>query len=217
MRVAAKTGKGRKRTAGSAPQRAVADTSDPPSVVASYLQALNDPAALIDEQQVARLERELAEERSDYLRRLELRTELRRAQVPPLDELERAFVTVAKAWADEHGIAAEAFRLEGVPANVLSKAGFRLPASATTPARQRPPGEHRQRIPLGAVLAAAEQLPVLTTRSLQAASGCSEKPARKAIRRLWDEGRITERRTSSGARVWPRAYVWVDADEGTGA
>lgn len=46
---------------------------------------------------------------------------------------ERDFVAVGKRWADEHGVTVSAFLAEGVPADLLRAAGFKVSQSDSDP------------------------------------------------------------------------------------
>jgi len=71
-------------------------------------------------------------ESADPLKALNLRQERRNLQVElagfnqqvDLDGVERAFVAVAKAYGERGGISYEVWREQGVPADVLKKAGI---------------------------------------------------------------------------------------------
>jgi len=61
-----------------------------------------------------------------YQARISLKSELAgKQEVSPLDELEMAFVAVAKAYSQRRGISAAAWREVGVPARVLRAAGIK--------------------------------------------------------------------------------------------
>lgn len=71
------------------------------------------------------------DEESDPLKRVEMHQQLIDAEqdlkaadkVARLEELEKAFVDVAQSYSDRKGISYSAWRQEGVPAEVLRKAG----------------------------------------------------------------------------------------------
>jgi hypothetical protein len=95
-------------------------TTDPAQAVADYLRWQNDPSSVSVD--TSELEQRLAAS-DDPLERLQLRSELERAQdVGP--QLEAAFVAHASTWAQQHDVTAGAFQAEGVDGSVLERAGM---------------------------------------------------------------------------------------------
>jgi hypothetical protein len=150
-------------------------------VVRSYLTALRDPAALRDDEAITEIEQKI-EATDDEIERLKLRQQLLDAKAPSLERFEAEFITHAKAWADEHGVTAEAFASEGVPTGVLRRAGFRVggrgraprAASGGTGTRKRTrvtSDEVRAAIPKG----------TFTIKTLQEKSGASPAVVRKVV------------------------------------
>ena len=152
------------------------------SAVRDYLVALKDPSALRNDSEIETLRKRL-EESDDELDRLSLRQQLMDLEKPSIDRFEQAFVTHAKAWADERGISAQAFTEEGVPASVLRKAGFRAGgrgrrSSGTRSSRST--GGTRSRVTSEQVRGAIPQQP-FTIKQLQEASGASPAVVRKVV------------------------------------
>jgi hypothetical protein len=168
----------------------MADTED---AVRNYLTALKDPDALRDDEVITDLESRI-ESSEDQLERLRLRQQLLEAQAPQFERSEDAFVSNAKAWADEHGVSAEAFASEGVPQGVLRRAGFsigrgggkkRTKGSRGTATRSRSrvtSDEVRGAIPEG----------TFTIKQLQEESGASPAVVRKVVAAELEAGNISE-------------------------
>lgn len=108
--------------------------------VRAYLQAVSDPASLIDEELVAKLQQE-ADATSDPLHRVSLLSQMHAAQSPDVDALEEAFIEHVGAWAEENSIVVDAFLDAGVEPTVLRKAGFKVsgPARRSGPRQRRGP------------------------------------------------------------------------------
>lgn len=96
--------------------------------VRRYLTYMNNPSQLVDQERIEELQQKL-DQSEDPVERIKLRNEIERAKQPPADEVESDFVAVAKQWADQHGISAEALKAEGVKPGVLRKAGFSVPGA----------------------------------------------------------------------------------------
>lgn len=93
--------------------------------VRDYLEALEDPSKAVDWDLVEDLERQIGET-DDPVQRVLLRSEWRKAQIPDFDPLINDFVEFAAAWADANGVKGEDFALEGVPLEVLDRAGLEV-------------------------------------------------------------------------------------------
>jgi hypothetical protein len=112
---------------------------DPAQAVADYLRWQSDPSSVSVD--TSELEQRLAAS-DDPLERLQLRSELERAQdVGP--QLEAAFVAHAATWAQQHDVTAAAFQAEGVDRSVLERAG--LLAAGGRGQRRASGGSGRQR------------------------------------------------------------------------
>ena len=156
------------------------------SAVRTYLAALRDPSSLRDEARLEQLQSQL-ENSSDELERLSLRQQIMDLESPSVEQYESDFVTHAKSWADEHGITAAAFEAEGVPSQVLRKAGM---TSGPRGRRGRRSGT-RTRVTVDEVRAAIPRSS-FTIRTLQAASGASPAVVRKVVAEELREGRLNE-------------------------
>jgi hypothetical protein len=176
--------------------------------VRTYLTALKDPASLHDADAVSKLEREIGET-DDPIRRLVLQQELLDAQRPSVERYEEAFTKHAKAWAEEHGVTAEAFASEGVPAAVLRRAGFAVRGGR---GRGRPSGRsssgRRTRVSAEEVRKAIPR-GTFTIRKLEERTGASTAVVRKVVQAEIDAGRVTETGTDrdhSGPARAPTLY-----------
>ncbi|MPZ86593.1 MAG: hypothetical protein GEU81_00705 [Nitriliruptorales bacterium] len=148
------------------------------TAVRDYLRALKDPASLRDDETINELGAQL-EKSDDPVERLRLRQQLLELEAPPLDRHEQAFRTHARAWAEDHGISLKAFTDEGVPNDVLRKAGFQVGGRRGRGARgsARP---RRSRVTTEQVRAAIPKGP-FTIKHLQDVSGASPAVVRKVV------------------------------------
>lgn len=160
----------------------------------NYLVALKDPDALLDEDHIGKLQQRL-EESDDQLERLRLRQELEDAQRPSVENFENEFITHAKAWADEQGVGASAFAAEGVPDDVLRKAGLLRGGRGT---RRRGPGRAR-RVTAEEVRAAIPAGP-FTIKDLQERSGGSIATVRNVVKEAEETGLIEAQGTDPDHR-----------------
>ena len=157
------------------------------SAVRNYLAALRDPSSLRDEEALTALQERL-DASADDIERLQLRQQLLDAQTPSVERYETEFVTHAKAWAEEHGITAQAFEAEGVPGNVLRKAG--LAGGGGRGRRTRRTGT-RTRVTVDQVRAAIPR-GAFTIKTLQETSGASPAVVRKVVAEELEAGRIKD-------------------------
>ena len=155
------------------------------SAVRTYLTALRDPSALRDESRLATLQSEL-DSSGDELERLRLRQQIFDVESPSVAKYEDDFVTHAKAWAEEHGVTGKAFEAEGVPAQVLRRAGL-APRGAR---KGRRPGV-RTRVTVDEVRALIPR-GSFTIRTLQETSGASPAVVRKVVADEVAGGRLKE-------------------------
>jgi hypothetical protein len=157
--------------------------------VRMYLIALSDPSSLVDQEQIAALEKQL-HDTDDQLERVVVRQQLMEARKPSVERSEDAFVTHAKAWADERGVTARAFTEEGVPAAVLRRAGFSVAGGRGRPAgRSQRGGQRRSRVTVDQIRAAIPK-GTFTVKMLEDASGASVASVRKVISEELSGGRI---------------------------
>lgn len=156
------------------------------AAIRNYLAALRDPRSLRDEKRIDELSTKL-EQSGDEIERLQLRQELIEAQTPSVERFEEPFVEHAKAWSERTGISERAFLEEGVPSQVLRRAGFRVPASAGR--GRRGAGTRRSRVTADEVRAAIPR-GTFTIKRLQEASGASPAVVRKVVLEEEQAGRL---------------------------
>lgn len=166
-------------------------TSAAETAVRNYLTALKDPAQLQDQDKISDLENRI-EKTDDHLERVLLRQELLEAQTPTLERFEEGFVTHARNWADQQGVGVDAFAEEGVPPQVLRRAGFtvrggrgsatRRGRAAASRGRTRVSAEQiRQAIPKG----------TFTVKDVQGRSGASSAVVRRVIQEEVEAGNVS--------------------------
>lgn len=158
-----------------------------------YLTYINNPDELVDQSQIETLQQKLSESH-DPVERIKLRNEIERTKQPPADELEAEFVRVAKQWAEQHGISAEALRAEGVKPAVLRKAGFTIGGGTRkrTSAAKRT-GKSRQRASKDDVvqhLTSQASGSEFTLNDVMEATGASRSTVNQVISRLTEEGKL---------------------------
>ena len=158
--------------------------------VRRYLTSLRNPAALRNDEEISQLQERL-EKSEDDLERLQLRQQIIEAQQPPLEQYEDAFVTHAKAWAEDTGISDKAFAAEGVPAAVLRKAGFRNVGSGRSRSTARSTGT-RKRVSADEVRASIPRKGTFTIKDVQDASGASAAVVRRVVQEEVDAGNVKD-------------------------
>lgn len=171
--------------------------------VRNYLIALRDPSTLRDDALITKLQDKL-ETTSDEVERVRLRQQLLDAQRPQIDGHEAAFTEHAKAWAESHGITAAAFEAEGVPGEVLRRAGFSVARSRGRKAG----GRTRSRVTTEQVRDAIPR-GTFTIKDLQQRSGASPAVVRKVVQEGVSEGTLKDVGTDdshSGPGRAPRLY-----------
>lgn len=170
------------------------------SVIRRYLAWLDDPASAVDHDAVARADAAFAAA-SDPIDRLHAAAARERARAADASAITAAFVRAAHSYADAEGIPVEAFRVLGVPDDVLADAGFAVPASrgrrgpAAGGARQgRPAGTRAPQISVAQIKAVAEQMPKQFTLAqlAETAGGGSPVTVRKAVDELIAEARAAK-------------------------
>lgn len=172
--------------------------------VKRYLAALHDPSSLRDEKALGAARKEL-EQTDDLVERLRLRQRINELESPSIEAFEDAFVEHARDWADEQGIGDQAFLDEGVPADVLRRAGFRDVRGA---GRGRSRGR-RKRVTSEEVRAAIPKGTTFTVKNLLERSGASPAVVRNIIREELEGGRLEATgvdRSSSGPGRAPTLY-----------
>ncbi len=159
--------------------------------VRTYLTALRDPGSLRDEKAIEEKTEEL-ENASDPIVRLKLQEQISDLAAPSLESVEDTFVVHAKAWADEVGISSKAFSAEGVPTNVLRRAGFAVTGGTTSSSRR---GTTRRssgsRVSTEQVIASIPS-GAFTVKQLRETSGASPAVVRKAIAAEAEAGRLAD-------------------------
>ena len=112
------------------------DTTNPEAAVRRYLNYLSDPTSVIDHDRVEEVQAELSAT-DDQIERLRLESELDRVRSTDGESVVREFISVAKQFAEEEDITADAFRRQGVPTEVLAQAGFGTKGGKATSARSQ--------------------------------------------------------------------------------
>ena len=84
------------------------DASNPEAAVRLYLTYLSDPSALVDQDELTRVQAAYETE-GDVIAKLRLAAELDRLQAPDPAAVVKRFVANAKVFADQEGIPAAAF------------------------------------------------------------------------------------------------------------
>lgn len=164
-------------------------------IVRRYLDYLEDPSILRDDEAIAAAER-AATDAEDKIERLRLLSELERLRDPSADDLHAAFVDAAKGWADEQSVTAGAFMALGVPPGVLAEAGFSIPGHEPPPRSTRRRSSGGQRSPgvsVDEVRAAVPADGTFTVRELRERSGASPGTVRKAMAAMLDDGVVIDR------------------------
>ena len=161
------------------------------AAIRNYLTALRDPSSLRDDEAIGQLQSRL-ESSGDELERLQLRQQILDMETPSVERYEEEFVTHARAWADQHSISARAFEAEGVPSQVLRRAGFGgVARGGRRPSRGRSAGatRTRSRVTVDEVRSAIPK-GAFTIKQLEEASGASPAVVRKVVREEVEGGRL---------------------------
>ncbi len=181
-------------------------SSSADAAIRNYLVALRDPSSLRDDEGIRALQQRI-DSSSDELERLRLRQELFDTETPSVQRYEDDFVTHAKAWADEHGVGAKAFAAEGVPNQVLRRAGFAGLGRGGRRATGRRGGggtRTRSRVTVDEVRNAIPKS-AFTIKTLQETSGASPAVVRKVVQEELAAGRLQPQGTDPGHRGPGRA------------
>ena len=166
--------------------------------VRNYLLALRDPGALRDEAAIADVRSRL-DQSDDGIERLRLRQQLLDLERPSPERYEDAFVEHAREWAASVGVSGAAFAAEGVPSEVLRRAGFdgvrrsRRRAGGSL-AASGAPTRTRSRVSADEIRAAIPS-GTFTVQDLQERSGASAAVVRRVISEQLAAGRLTRRGT----------------------
>lgn len=173
------------------------------AAVRGYLLMLHDRSWLTAVPEYERLRQE-RDQAADPLERVRLDGQLRQLERALADRCEAAFVACAKQWAEAHGVTAEAFRVEGVPADVLRRAGFPLREDR---ARSRPASQGGRASPTTSDIRAAMPPGRFTVDDIEQRTGASRGAVRRAIRLMLQRGEVEQVRPaddSTRARVYRR-------------
>ena len=101
----------------------VPQTLEPEDLIRGYLKTLDDPATLVDNDTVARLE-DAVRSATDPIDKLRALAALNKAKTPDVDFYRAGFVQHARAWAEANDIPLETFADVGVSRDVLRSAGL---------------------------------------------------------------------------------------------
>lgn len=170
----------------------MAAPATPEDAVRRYLEWLEDPSSVVDEEAVSRAEAAVASAR-DPLARLHAMADLEHARQVDGGSLEEDFVTHARAYAEAESIPVAAFQAVGVPDDVLRRAG--LPVGGrrrSSSSGRRASGVRRApQVSIEEVKAAALRLPKQFTLAdvAREAGGGSPQTVRKAVDDLISEGK----------------------------
>lgn len=159
--------------------------------VRQYLTFLDDPAKLVDPDEVAALKAK-ADEATDPIDKLLAVSALERAQVADGERFKLEFILHARAFADQHEVSAAAFRRLGVPDDVLEAARL-----VEGDPRQRgrlaepPRADRRPQVPVSHIKDAALAIdgPFRLVDVAERAGG-SPGSVRKAVDELVADGRV---------------------------
>jgi len=159
-------------------------------VIRRYLNYLQDPASVRDEAQITKLRKEV-ETAKDPVAKLRAMSALQRAQQVDGTDARKAFVKVARQWAQSEGIGVESFRELGVPNADLAAAGFAV--RGRRPARTARRRRRARRVPVADIKSAAGKLPKrFTVKDLEAASGGTNATVRKALSEMVSDGAVNQ-------------------------
>lgn len=173
----------------------MAAPASPEDAVRRYLEWLEDPSSVVDDEAVARAEAAVAEAR-DPLARLHALADLEHARQVDGGSIEEDFVAHARAYAEAESIPVAAFQAAGVPDDVLRRAGFsvggrRRSGSSSAGRRSGGGGRRAPQVSIEEVKAAALRLPKQFTLAdvAREAGGGSPQTVRKAVDDLISEGK----------------------------
>lgn len=157
--------------------------------VRTYLAALRDPESLRDDDKVSALKEQL-ESTDDPLERLKVRAELERAADIGPEDYEEGFIKHAQEWAKANDVPVSVFKAEGVPADVLNRAGFAVEAPKKAAASK---STGRSRVSSDTVRDAIRNMAdTFTTSDIEEATGASYNTVRKMVAELQEAGTVEE-------------------------
>jgi hypothetical protein len=168
------------------------NASEAEAAVRNYLVFLEDPSKLVDQADVARLEK-LVQSTGDPLERLQAINRLQQLREGEGDSYRHAFCAHAKTWAEANDIRPASFLELGVDEATLRAAGFSM-RGRTAPqraGRRGRPTSTRGQVRVEQVkVAAGRQTREFTLADLAAVSGGSPMTIRKAVDELVAAGEI---------------------------
>jgi hypothetical protein len=166
--------------------------SESEAAIRNYLLFLEDPAKLVDQNEVDRVEK-AAQSTRDPLERLQSINRLQQIREGDRDAYRQGFIANAKAWAEANDIRPASFLQLGVDQATLRAAGFSMRGLGTQPAarRGRTAGASRGQVRVEQVKEAVARQPrEFTLADIAAASGGSPMTIRKAVEELVAAGEI---------------------------
>ncbi|QYG92424.1 hypothetical protein HC251_08190 [Iamia sp. SCSIO 61187] len=160
----------------------------PEDAVRRYLQWLEDPSSILDEDAVAKAEAAVAAA-PDPLARLHALADLEHARAADSEGVTEDFVAYAKDYAEAQSIPLAAFEAMGVPTEVLRQAGL-LGGRGRRGGGRSGGGQRAPKVSIEELKAAARRLPKQFTLSdvAREAGGGSPQTVRKAIDEMIDAG-----------------------------
>ena len=161
------------------------------SAVRNYLLFLEDPTKLIDHDRIDQLQRK-AETATDPLERLKAYAELDRAQHVDESTHKLDFILHAKSWAEANNVTATAFKMLGVPDDVLRSAGLTKELRHRRKTRQQHAVSAHPSVSVGTIKAHVRSLHGrFTLADIQSTVGGSPMTVRKGVHELVAAGAIT--------------------------
>lgn len=162
--------------------------------IRSYLEGLGQSdKPVVDREAVKAIKAQVRTEK-DPINKLKLLTELEeqeKGQLPDRTAEEQAFISSAKAWAEQEKISVSAFQASGVPDAILRKAGFTV--TAASPAKAARAGSRAPRVPIEQVEGAARRLGKRwTLNDLAAEIDRGITTTRNYLNRLIADGTVSE-------------------------
>lgn len=147
--------------------------------VRRFLTFLEDPATLVDVEEVARLEIEF-QETEDVWERLHAAGRLIRAEEPDPNEVRENFIIHVKDWATDNQISSAAFMRMGVPEADLREAGMPLPAAKASKKQRMTQSAVVKRVPSG----------TFSIRDYATVTGASPVTVRRVVDQMVKDGHV---------------------------
>lgn len=163
-------------------------SDNPEQAVERYFAYLADPDSLVDANEVARLQAEIADT-SNLMERAKLLTQLERVESADDSAVIEGFVRNARSWAAANDVSASALQGVGVPADVLVAAGMlgskrrgRKPGVKGTRGRGVSSTSIREHI--------AARTDEFTLQTVMAEAGGSLMTVRKVVDAMLEDGEV---------------------------